>query len=108
MISVSKLAASVLFKTLQESEVQSGQSLRLVREEEGFVLQLDSPVETDRVIRYEGAIVLIVNRDLENELDDARIDVKETTEGCELVMQRPANPNDACHENTLQGPEQAQ
>jgi len=93
MISISQLAASVLFKTLKESEVHGGQSLRIVKEHEGFVLQLDSPVETDRVIRYEGAIVLIVNKDLENELGDARIDVEETTEGRDLVMRRSANPN---------------
>ena len=92
MISISQLAASVLFKTLQESKVPPEQSLRLGREKEGFVLQLDSPVKRDRIIRYQGAIVLIVNRDLENELGDVRIDVEETTEGRDLVMRRCVNP----------------
>ena len=93
MISISQLGASVLYKTLEESEIQSGQSFRLVREEEGFLLKLDSPVKTDRVIRYNGALVLMIDKDLENELGNARIDIEETTEGCNLVMRRTVNPN---------------
>jgi hypothetical protein len=94
MISISPLAASVLRKTLQESNVKRGLSLRLIRKRQFFLLQLDSPGETDRVIRYEGAIVLIVDKELENELNIARIDVEETPEGYDLVMRRPANPSE--------------
>jgi hypothetical protein len=93
MISVSQLAASVLFKTLKESEVQAGQSLRLTRGRKGFVLTLDKPVETDRVIKYAGEIVLIVNKDLESKVGEARIDIEETTEGPSLVMRRAGSKN---------------
>ena len=92
MISVSRLAASVLFETLKESGVQTGQSLRLVKIEKGFTLELDIPKETDRVVRYEGDVVLIVERDLENEIGDARIDVEENAHGRNLVMRRSTDP----------------
>ena len=94
MISISQLAASVLLKTLKECEVEVGQSLRLAKGKKGLVLQLDEPVETDRVIRYKGVIVLIVKKALENELGDARIDVEDTEEGRELMIRRHANPNE--------------
>jgi hypothetical protein len=93
MISISQLAASVLFETLKESEVQAGQSLRLTKGRRGFVLTLDKPIETDRVIKYEGNIVLVVNKDLENKLGEARIDVEATTEGPNLVMRRTGSKN---------------
>jgi hypothetical protein len=93
MISISQFAASVLYKTLQKSKVREGQSLRLAREKERFVLQVDSPIKTDRVIKYKDTVVLMVNRDLENELGNARIDIEETTEGPDLIMRRSANPN---------------
>jgi len=93
MISVSQLAASVLFETLKESGVQNGQSLRLVKIEKGFTLEVDTPKQSDRVVRYEGDVVLIVDRDLENEIGDARIDVEENSHGRDLVMRRAANPD---------------
>jgi hypothetical protein len=64
-----------------------------VRIKKGFTLKLDIPKHTDRVVRYEGNVVLIVERDLENDIGDARIDVEENAHGCNLVMRRSANPD---------------
>jgi hypothetical protein len=93
MISVSRLAASVLFETLKESRMETGQGLRLIKIEKGFTLELDTPMQSDRVVRYEGDIVLIVDEDLEKEMGDARIDVEENSHGRGLVMRRAANPD---------------
>jgi len=91
VLQVSQLAASVLFRALQASEIPTGLSLRLTKSGEQFVLQVDSPAATDRVVRYEGAIVLTVDKDLEKRIGDARIDVEETHGGHDLVMRRPGN-----------------
>jgi hypothetical protein len=93
MISVSQLAASVLLETLKESGVKIGQSFRLAQIEKGFTLELGNPMQSDRVVRYEGDVVLIVDRNLENEIGDARIDVEENAHGRGLVMRRAANPD---------------
>jgi len=93
MISISQLAASVIAETLKESGVPTGQSLRLIREKRGFSLQVDRPAESDRVIRYGGDIVLIVDKDFEDRTGGARIDVEETPEGIDLVMRRYPDNN---------------
>jgi hypothetical protein len=41
MISISQLAASVLFETLKGSDAQTEQSLRLFKDKKGFTLQID-------------------------------------------------------------------
>jgi hypothetical protein len=93
MLSVSRLAASVLLETLKESGVKTGQSLRLAQIEKGFTLELDTPTQSDRVVRYEGDVVLIVDRDLEDEIGDVRIDVEENAHGRGLVIRRIVNPD---------------
>jgi hypothetical protein len=45
------------------------------------------------VVRYAGGVVLIVDRDLENEIGDARIDVEENSHGHGLIMRRATNPD---------------
>jgi hypothetical protein len=92
MISISKLAASIIFETLKKSRIQSGRALRLNRENNKFILELDVPTSRDRVVRYEGKIVLIVDKTTEYEIGNARIDVEEDEGGRDLVMRRQAKP----------------
>lgn len=88
MITVSKLAASILLEALKESNLSSGESLRLIKDDGEFVLEVDIPGKGDRVIRYEGEVVLVVDKKLETEIGDARIDLEGTGEGNNLVMRR--------------------
>lgn len=94
MISVSRLAASVLLQTIRESQVQQGQTLRLVKEDERFTLKVDKPCQTDLVIRFESIIVLVVDRNLDREIGRGRIDIEETAAGHDLVFRMPANPTE--------------
>ena len=50
MISVSRLAASVLFETLKESGVQTGQSLRLVKIEKGLFGRMQWDIQENKEI----------------------------------------------------------
>lgn len=95
MISISQLAASVLVRALQESEVEAGEGLRLIKDGERFVLKTDRPKTSDRVVRYHQAVVLIVDRDLEAQLDDSRIDVEENGGERALVMRTTEHLPDA-------------
>jgi hypothetical protein len=92
MISVSQLAASVLFQTIEESRIEPGKSLRLVEQDERFELEIDEPRRTDRVVRFQGAVVLIVDKRLDEAIQDGRIDVEETAAGHDLVFRRTAKP----------------
>ena len=92
MISVSQLAASVLFQTIEESRIEPGKSLRLVEQDERFELEIDEPRRTDRVVRFQGAVVLIVDKRLDEAIQDGRIDVEKTAAGHDLVFRRTAKP----------------
>ena len=92
MISVSQLAASVLFQTIEESRIEPGKSLRLVEQDERFELEIDEPRRTDRVVRFQGAVVLIIDKRLDEAIQDGRIDVEETAAGHDLVFRRTAKP----------------
>jgi len=94
VVLVSQLAASVMYEALRASKVEYGNCLRLVKRKTQFVLLLDKPSRTDRVIRYKESIVLIIDERLEIELGNARIDVEEMIEGRNLVMRRSRNTKD--------------
>ena len=86
MVEVSELAASVLVQSLQASGVSSDEGFRLRKREDGFALEVDSPAENDRVIRQGGAIALIVDQGIEDEVGDVLIDVEERPDGPQLMM----------------------
>ena len=86
MVEVSELAASVLVQSLQASGISSDEGFRLTKREEGFTLEVDSPAKDDRVIRQGGAIALIVDQDIEDEVGDVLIDVEDRPDGPQLMM----------------------
>lgn len=88
MIKISRLAASVLYETLKASNLLPDASLRLIEENGGLALDVDIPTNSDRVIRYEGEVVLVVDKTLELKIGDARIDLEDTRDGNNLVMRK--------------------
>jgi len=88
MIEVSELAAMALLETLEASGIDPDKGLRLKQENDQFTLQIDRPVDSDRIIWHEKAIVLIVDRDVEREIGDALIDVEDGDEGPDLTIRR--------------------
>lgn len=90
MIEVSSLAKTVLHETLRSCGVLPLNGLRLSQGEEGFILALDYPGPKDRIIEDREEMVLIVDRELESEIGDAFIDVREIDDRAELVIARRA------------------
>ena len=94
MITVSEQAAKMLFQALRESLTSPGKALRLRMRDENYTLDLDTPKEDDRVLRYSDSILLLVAPDVEKTLGDALIDVE----------QGPGEPRLAIRQQTQQSP----
>jgi hypothetical protein len=88
MILVSDLAKAALWESLQESGVEPGQGLRLNATQGAFTLDLDYPKEEDRVIEHRDSTVIIVDRETEDLIGDAIIDINEGENGSELVFRK--------------------
>jgi hypothetical protein len=88
VIEVSDLAVYVLVQSLKSSGIEPEKGFRLRKEEDGLRLDIDSPAESDQVLRHEGAIVMMVDQGTEQQLGHVLIDVKETTDGRQLMMSR--------------------
>ncbi|MEA1872354.1 MAG: hypothetical protein U9M91_03070 [Chloroflexota bacterium] len=86
MIEVSELAANALVQSLNVSGVSPDKGFRLTKKEDRFALEIDSPGEEDRVIKHEGAIALMVDQGIEEEVGDVLIDVEERPDGPQLMM----------------------
>ncbi len=87
-VGMSKLAATALRQSLQESGVSPDEGLRLKEENGQFMLSLDAPRGDDYVIRYDKAIILIISRDMAERVGEAVVGVEETPLGPDLVMRR--------------------
>jgi len=88
VIEVSDLAVYVLVQSLKASGIEPEKGFRLRKKEDGFRLDIDSPAESDQVIRHEGAIVMMVDQGTEQQIGHVLIDVKETTDGRQLMMSK--------------------
>lgn len=88
MIEVSELAGRALVESLHVSGVSPDKGFRLIKKEDRFALEIDSPAEDDRVIKHEGSIVLMVTQGTEEEVGDVLIDVEERADGPQLIMRK--------------------
>jgi hypothetical protein len=86
MIEVSDLAANALVQSLEASGIEPEKGFRLIKREDRFALEIDSPAEEDRVIKHEGSIALLVDQEIEEEVGDVLIDVEERPDGPQLMM----------------------
>jgi Fe-S cluster assembly iron-binding protein IscA len=88
MILVSDVAKAALWESLQESGVEPGRGLRLMETQGAFTLDLDYPKEQDRIIEHRDSTVIIVDRETEDLIGDAIIDINEGENGSELVFRK--------------------
>jgi Fe-S cluster assembly iron-binding protein IscA len=88
MILVSELAKKVLRQSLEASDVPQHRGLRLKVKQDQLLLETDSPAEEDLVIEDEGATVVIVGPEVQDEIGDATIDVADNGDGPALVLHR--------------------
>jgi len=88
MISISKFAASVLLRNCKDRKIHAGKIFRLNKRGHRYTVQLDKPKKTDHIMRYGDSAVLIVDNDIEKEIGNAYINVKEGRTSHNLVMQK--------------------
>lgn len=88
MIEVSDLAVYVLVQSLKASGIEPEKGFRLRKKEDELRLDIDIPAESDQVIKHKGAIVMMVDQGTQQQLGNVLIDVKETTDGRQLMMSR--------------------
>jgi Fe-S cluster assembly iron-binding protein IscA len=92
MLSVSEKAAGLLLESLEASNTEEAQVLRLVRMAEGLGLAVDEEREGDQVVEHEERKVLVIEPAISQALDGATIDAVDTPEGQRLTIQRPEAP----------------
>jgi Fe-S cluster assembly iron-binding protein IscA len=92
MLSVSERAAGLLRESLEASNTEETQVLRLVRMAEGLGLAVDEEREGDQVVEHEDKKVLVIEPAISQALDGATIDAVQTPEGERLTIQRPEAP----------------
>ena len=86
MLTVTERAAQELKGILQANAVEPEQVLRLVREAEGFSLQLDNESASDEVVESEGTKILLIDEQLGPIVDGAVVDCIDTPEGPRLTI----------------------
>ena len=87
MLSVTEEAVAALAKSLDESEADDEQSLRLSRSPAGeYGLAIDQERDGDQVVRQEERPVLLIDQEVSNQLDGAVLDLIEAPEGIRLTL----------------------
>ena len=94
MIGLSEIAATALVESLEAIGVGTEKGLRLSLKGDQPVLELDSCGDNDNVIQHNGAIVLIVDKDIEAKIGDAFIDVEGDPNEPHLTIRRHVLHND--------------
>lgn len=99
MIEISNLAVEVLDEALRASGVTPDRGLRLVKGSNHYTLDLDHPQENDRVTWYAEAPVLLIDKDLEKNIEDGLIDIKDISGEYELVIRWNVNGDNGHHQS---------
>jgi Fe-S cluster assembly iron-binding protein IscA len=87
MLSVTEKAVDALAKSLDESEAEGDQSLRLSRSPQGeYGLDIDQERDGDQVVRQEKRPILLIDQEVSNQLDGAVLDLVEAPEGIRLTL----------------------
>lgn len=87
MLNITTPAAEHLAKLLDEADAPEGTAARFVVEQEGLVLQVDSPREDDQTIEHEGKPLLVLDAQVAELLDDKTLALEETEDGPTLAIQ---------------------
>lgn len=93
MLSVTDKAVDILAQSLEASEANEGQSLRLARTPQGeFGLAIDEEREGDQVVKHAEKPILVVDQEVSSALDGAVLDVVESPEGQRLTLRMAEEP----------------
>ena len=86
MFGMAEAAGAHLAGLLERDEAQQGVFARLEQEEGGLALRLGHAHRGDRTFAHEGETVLVLDKELRQELADSTLDVEDTDEGPRLRL----------------------
>ena len=86
MFTVTDSASAMLAQLLQQAEGEDANVFRLGRSGEDFGLMLDQERDGDEVFHRDEQPVLVVEKDVHDQLAEAAMDVAETPEGPQLRL----------------------
>jgi len=90
MLNVTDQAAGVLHQTLEQSQEDDSDILRVTVGDRGLGLEVSRQEEGDQVVEHGGRGVLAIEDNLARELDGATLDLQETPEGPRLIFEPPS------------------
>jgi len=88
MLYLSEQASVEVSAMLERADARPTEGLRLAIDKGQFILQLDSPDESDLVIPVGDRVALIVGRDVEAQIGESLLDVEESPDGNRLIIGR--------------------
>jgi hypothetical protein len=94
MVRVSEAASAFMLNQLENIPVPTDVGYRLDNAKQGYRLRLDRASKGDRVLRRQGQVMLVIAPDLDEELEDTILDVKDGDEGA-LVLEPAGDQGDA-------------
>jgi Fe-S cluster assembly iron-binding protein IscA len=87
-LSVTERAAEALHQTLESVEKEPEQVLRLIAEPDGLGLALDEKRDDDQVIEHDGAVIMVIEPVVGDQLAGVTLDFADTPEGGRLTLKR--------------------
>lgn len=94
MIGLSEIAATALVESLEAIGAGASKGLRLSLKDNQPILEMDSLGENDHLIMHNGAVALIVDKDIEAKIGDAFIDIEGDSNDPYLSIRRHVLNND--------------
>lgn len=90
MVQISEAASTLLLDQLVNTSVPPETGYRLAASAGGYKLRLDRPSVEDRVVHREGHVLFMVERKLDEELDQVVLDIKEGDQESLVLGPAPA------------------
>lgn len=87
MLAVTKEAGQYLHNILQQSKAPDSYAIRLVQTDRGLGFAVDEPKPDDRTYVLDGSIVLIINKQVNDDLSGRTLSLREGEAGTKLVLQ---------------------
>ena len=76
MVQITEAASALLLENLVSTSVPEETGYRLAASQGGYKLRLDRPSTEDRVVRRDGHVLLMIAQDLDEELENIVLDVR--------------------------------
>jgi Fe-S cluster assembly iron-binding protein IscA len=86
MVQITEAASNVLLSSLTEASTGVETGYRLAESGAGYKLQLDHPVEEDRVVREQGHVVFMVEPRIDDVLEGVVLDLEQDDKGERLTL----------------------